>query len=94
MWIFRAFVKIRLHILRQPKYYNIQLRSSVTKSGGAQIFPQKWKAKKEKKKKKKNRRVGVVQGNLSIDGNILRVYNYSVRSIAGLRGYHTFRVFW
>ena len=41
MWIFRAFVKIRLHILRQPKYYNIQWLSSVTKRGGAQIFPQK-----------------------------------------------------
>ena len=41
MWIFRAFVKIRLHILRQPKYYNIQWRSSGTKRGGAQIFTQK-----------------------------------------------------
>ena len=42
--------------------------------------------KSKKKKKKKHRRVGVVQGNMStgIYGNILRVYNYSVRSIAGL----------
>ena len=37
--------------------YIEQWRSSVTKSGGAQIFPQKWKAKKKKKKK---RRVGEV----------------------------------
>ena len=41
---------------------------------------------KSEKQKKKTRRVGVVQGNMStgIYGNILRVYNYNVRSIAGL----------
>ena len=42
----------------------------------------KFSPKSEKQKKK--RRFGVVQGNMSIYGNILRVYNYSVRSIAGL----------
>ena len=44
----------------------------------------KFSPKSEKQKKKKPRRVDVVQGNMSIYGNILRVYTYSVRSIAGL----------
>ena len=61
-------------------FNTFQWRSSVTKSGGAQISPQKWKAKKKK------RPVGEVWGLMSIYGHtgICACYDWNVRSIAVL----------